>query len=125
MHRRSPSLDLPQIDLAMTGVRKPFALLAASVLLQVCSSVQAADAVDPARLLFTKDAAPPCAICHTLADAGATGAIGPSLDELKPDAQRIAQAVKTGVGQMPAYPQLSDEQVQAIARYVARVTAAK
>ena len=79
---------------------------------------------DPGRQLFLKDAAPSCAICHTLAEAGASGAIGPSLDELKPDAARVVNALKTGIGQMPAYPQLSEEQVQALARYVARASGA-
>jgi mono/diheme cytochrome c family protein len=79
---------------------------------------------DPGRQLFVKDATPSCAICHTLADAGASGAIGPSLDELKPDATRVVKALKTGIGQMPAYPQLSEEQVQALARYVARASGA-
>jgi cytochrome c6 len=81
----------------------------------------ASDADEAARQLF-KSTTPPCALCHTLADAGATGTIGPSLDELKPDAQRVATVLKTGSGAMPAYPQLSDEQVQAMARYVARAT---
>jgi mono/diheme cytochrome c family protein len=79
---------------------------------------------DPGRELFVKGAAPSCTICHALVDAGASGAIGPSLDELKPDAPRVVKALKTGIGQMPAYPQLSEEQVQALARYVARATGA-
>lgn len=79
---------------------------------------------DPGRQLFTQGAAPSCSICHTLADAGASGNIGPSLDELKPDAPRVVKALKTGIGQMPAYPQLSEEQVQALARYVARASGA-
>lgn len=79
---------------------------------------------DPGRQLFVKDATPSCSICHVLADAGASGAIGPSLDELKPDAARVVKALKTGIGQMPAYPQLSEEQVQALARYVARASGA-
>ena len=74
--------------------------------------------------MFIKDAAPSCSICHTLADAGASGNIGPSLDELKPDEQRVLKALKTGIGQMPAYPQLSEEQVQALARYVSRASGA-
>ena len=78
---------------------------------------------EPGRQLF-KDATPPCALCHTLADADASGNIGPSLDELKPDAQRVAKALKTGIGPMPAYPKLSDEQVQTLARYVARASGA-
>lgn len=84
----------------------------------------ASNANDPGRQLFVKDATPSCAICHTLADAGAAGNIGPSLDELKPDAARVIKALKTGIGQMPAYPQLSEEQIQALARYVTRASGA-
>jgi cytochrome c6 len=82
----------------------------------------AADGDEAGRRLFVKDATPPCALCHTLADAGATANVGPSLDELKPDAQRVTQAVKAGIGAMPAYTQLSAEQIQALARYVARAS---
>jgi len=90
--------------------------------LVACNAVAAADGADAGKQLFVKDASPPCAICHALADADATGAIGPSLDELKPDVDRVVKAVKTGIGQMPAFSQLSNEQVQAIARYVARAS---
>lgn len=76
---------------------------------------------DEGRKLFNS-VTPACSICHTLKDAGATGAVGPSLDELKPDAQRVRQALKTGIGQMPAFPQLSAEQVEALARYVEAAT---
>jgi cytochrome c6 len=69
------------------------------------------------RKIFTS-VTPACALCHTLKDAGATGTIGPSLDELKPDAERVAKALRNGIGQMPAFPQLSEAQVQALARYV-------
>jgi mono/diheme cytochrome c family protein len=72
--------------------------------------------------LFTVGAVPACKVCHTLKDAGADGAIGPSLDELKPDAARVAKAVRNGIGQMPAFTQLTEEQVQAIARYVEKAT---
>ena len=101
------------------GVR----LACCAVVLTLASSVaQAADGDDAGRRLFVKDATPPCALCHTLADAGATANVGPSLDELKPDAQRVMQAVKAGLGAMPAYTQLSAEQIQAVARYVARAS---
>lgn len=96
------------------------ARFAAVFLLAFFSSTAAGNGTDPGRQLFVKDATPPCAICHALADADASGNIGPSLDELKPDAPRVIKALKTGIGQMPAYPQLSDEQVQTIARYIAR-----
>jgi sulfite dehydrogenase len=65
---------------------------------------------------------PACALCHTLKDAGATGAVGPSLDELKPDRQRVIQALRTGIGQMPAFTQLSEAQIQALGKYVEEAT---
>jgi mono/diheme cytochrome c family protein len=70
------------------------------------------------RALFTEQAAPPCASCHTLADADATGTVGVNLDERQPDADEVEQAIRTGPGAMPAYEDLTDEQVSAIADYV-------
>ena len=73
------------------------------------------------RKLFTQGAVPACAVCHTLKDAGAAGAVGPILDELKPDANRVATALRNGVGQMPSYrASLSDAQIQALAEYVSK-----
>lgn len=80
-----------------------------------------ARAQEEGRKLFT-GLTPSCAVCHTLKDAGATGAVGPSLDELQPDAARVAKALRNGIGQMPAFPQLTDAQVQALARYVEQAT---
>jgi sulfite dehydrogenase len=76
---------------------------------------------DEGRRLFTS-VTPACALCHSLKDAGADGAIGPSLDELKPDEDRVVQAMRNGIGQMPAFAHLREEELRAIARYVARVT---
>lgn len=90
--------------------------------LSVAAAASASNGTDPGKELFTKGATPPCALCHTLGDAGATANVGPSLDELKPDAQRVAQVVRTGLGAMPPYKQLTDEQVQALARYVAKAS---
>lgn len=68
-------------------------------------------------------AAPPCTICHTLSDAGSEGAVGPVLDEIKPSAQRIAKALRNGLGSMPAYgAKLSDAQIEALARYVSKAS---
>lgn len=85
------------------------------------AALPAAAADEEGRKLFTS-VTPACALCHTLADAGATGAIGPSLDELKPDRERVVKVLRTGLGQMPAFTHLSEEQVQALARYVEAVT---
>ncbi|MEO5881729.1 MAG: cytochrome c [Caldimonas sp.] len=75
------------------------------------------------KALFTGGALPPCALCHTLKDAGTSGAIGPVLDELQPDAARVAAALRNGVGAMPSYKAtLKDDQIQALARYVSRAS---
>jgi cytochrome c6 len=70
--------------------------------------------------LFTQGAVPSCAVCHTLKDAGTEGQVGPVLDELKPDAARVAAALRNGVGNMPSFKAtLSEEQIVALAKYVA------
>jgi mono/diheme cytochrome c family protein len=62
-----------------------------------------------------------CASCHTLADAGTSGTIGPNLDETKPSRELAVQRVTNGKGAMPAFKgQLSDEQIQAVADYVSQ-----
>jgi cytochrome c6 len=82
------------------------------------------DAYDTGRKLFIEAASPPCALCHALAEAGAEGAIGPVLDELKPDPQRVVQALRNGIGQMPSYQaSLSEADIQALATYVSKATA--
>nr|WP_246448521.1 cytochrome c [Roseateles oligotrophus] len=72
--------------------------------------------------LFIKDAAPACALCHTLKDAQSEGAVGPVLDEIKPDADRVTRALRNGLGNMPAFPQLSEAEIKALALYVSRAS---
>jgi len=75
------------------------------------------------KALFSTDAIPACAICHTLADAGAEGAIGPDLDELKPGKDVILKVLQEGMGAMPPFADtMSDEDKQAVADYIVKVT---
>jgi len=75
------------------------------------------------RALFLSGATPPCAICHTLKEAGATGNVGPALDEVRPDENRVAAAVRGGIGAMPSFAgSLSDAQIRALARYVSKAS---
>ena len=88
---------------------------------------RAAAASDPqfaeGRALFVGGATPPCAICHTLKEAGATGAVGPVLDELRPDEERVAVAVRGGIGAMPSFATtLTEAQIRAVAHYVAKAS---
>ena len=73
--------------------------------------------------LFMRGVAPSCAVCHTLQDAGAEGAVGPVLDALKPDAARVAKALRNGLGQMPSYKdKLTDAELAALALYVSKAS---
>ncbi len=68
------------------------------------------------RKIFTQR----CSSCHTLADAKASGTVGPNLDEVQPEARRVQQKVRAGGGGMPAFAgQLTDNEIQAVAEYVA------
>ena len=64
----------------------------------------------------------PCGGCHTLADAGTTGTIGPNLDQLKPPYDKVVTQVTNGGGAMPPFKgKLDDQQIQAVADYVSSV----
>ncbi len=71
--------------------------LIASILASAPACAQSADG----RTVFTERTTPSCGICHILDAAGTSGEIGPSLDELKPHAERVARAVRNGVGNSP------------------------
>jgi cbb3-type cytochrome c oxidase subunit III len=61
-----------------------------------------------------------CSSCHTLKAAGATGTIGPNLDQLKPDQPTVQHQVEVGGGPMPPFKgKLSDAQITAVAKFVA------
>jgi len=64
-----------------------------------------------------------CVGCHTLADAGATGTVGPNLDEAKPPHDLVVTRVTNGMGAMPPFKdQLSEKQIQDVAAYVVAST---
>ena len=59
-----------------------------------------------------------CGGCHTLADADTSGKVGPDLDDVKPTAAQVVQAIETGPGQMPD-GLLQGAEAQEVADYVA------
>jgi len=62
-----------------------------------------------------------CASCHTLRDAGATGTVGPDLDNLRPDFATVQRQVTNGGGGMPAFgSSLSRADIDNIAAYVSQ-----
>jgi mono/diheme cytochrome c family protein len=60
-----------------------------------------------------------CASCHTLQAAGASGTIGPNLDDSQVALDGAIEQIRMGGGGMPPFGDtLSDEQIRAVARYV-------
>jgi len=74
------------------------------------------------RTVFMELSEPQCGACHILRDAGTSGMIGPDLDELAPDVDRVIAAVSGGVGVMGAQDHLTEQQVEAVAQYIAMTT---
>ena len=67
--------------------------------------------------IFTTTAG--CASCHTLSAAGATGTVGPNLDDAKPSYELAVTRVTKGQGGMPSFAgQLTSQQIADVAQYV-------
>jgi cytochrome c553 len=63
-----------------------------------------------------------CGSCHTLADAGTSGSVGPNLDDAQPDNAEVVEKVTNGSGVMPSFQdQLSEQEIQDVAAYVVSV----
>jgi cytochrome c6 len=60
-----------------------------------------------------------CGSCHTLADAGTSGSIGPNLDDAAPSFELAVDRVTNGQGAMPSFSgQLTEQQIADVAAYV-------
>ena len=64
-----------------------------------------------------------CASCHTLNDAGSQANIGPNLNEIRPDLNRVIIAVTIGIGVMPSFDGiLTTDEINSVAHYVDTAT---
>jgi mono/diheme cytochrome c family protein len=64
-----------------------------------------------------------CKGCHTLKDAGASGTVGPNLDQAKPALSLVVTRATKGAGAMPPFKgQLTDKQIADVAAYVVKAT---
>ena len=64
-----------------------------------------------------------CVSCHTLKAAGATGTVGPNLDQVKPDYRKATARVTLGKGAMPSFKgQLSTQEIANVASFVVQAT---
>ena len=63
-----------------------------------------------------------CGGCHTLADAGTSGSIGPNLDDRPPSADLVTERVTNGQGAMPSFSEtLTATQIADVSAYVSSV----
>lgn len=64
-----------------------------------------------------------CASCHSLKDAGTNANIGPNLNEIRPDLNRVIIAVTNGIGVMPSFEGiLTIDEINSVAHYVYTAT---
>jgi mono/diheme cytochrome c family protein len=64
-----------------------------------------------------------CSGCHTLADAGSTGTVGPVLTNAHVALSLVVHNVTEGAGAMPSFKsQLSTKQIADVAAYIVKVT---
>jgi len=60
-----------------------------------------------------------CGSCHTFADAGTSGSIGPNLDDAAPSLDLALDRITNGQGAMPSFSgQLTEQQIADVAAYV-------
>jgi mono/diheme cytochrome c family protein len=82
------------------------------------AETEAAGGTEPAGAAIFADSG--CGTCHTLAAAGASGTVGPNLDDTKPSKELAVDRITNGAGAMPPFADsLSEEQIEMVADYVA------
>jgi mono/diheme cytochrome c family protein len=103
-------------EAAMEAIASYVASVAANEQAIAQAGEQGGDAsADDPKALFTSN----CAGCHTFTAAGASGTVGPNLDQTSLTVDRIAQQIRSGGGGMPPFEgQLTDEQIQALAEFL-------
>ncbi len=64
-----------------------------------------------------------CGACHTLSAAGASGTIGPNLDESQPSYELAVERITLGQGGMPSFAeQFEPQQIADVAQYLVSST---
>ena len=112
----------PFASRALRALVAPTLVLTASLFGTAVHAADEAAQMALGKKLFTTST-PACALCHTLKDAGAEGAIGPVFEELQPDAARVSKALHDGLGAMPSFKAtLTEEQIAALALYVSKAS---
>lgn len=117
-----PPADPPAPDPIAAAISRPAAPAASEAARPEATVPDAPAAPDPAvrtpGLALFNNAS--CGTCHAFADAGAAGAIGPSLDRNpRLSKARAIDVISHGQGAMPSFAgQLSDAEITALADYL-------
>jgi len=112
---REPSPPMPKDIVTGSDAQDVAAYVAAVAGVSGASTKPPAQVGNNGKAIFQAN----CASCHTLKAAGATGTIGPNLDQLKPPLARAKHQVEVGGGVMPAFKgTLTPAQIDAVAKFV-------
>ena len=109
-------LGLGTLALALIAVPAAGSLAVAP---EEAATALTAEQVTKGRQLFTDNG---CSACHTLADANAAGAVGPSFDgDASLDKSRAVSVITNGQGPMPSFGWLGEEDIDLVAGYIVQV----
>jgi mono/diheme cytochrome c family protein len=104
---------------AVAGLVAGVGLTSSAQAQEQAKDAQSTDLVAAGRDLFNTWS---CSACHTLSDAGSSGAVGPSLDNPKLTHDFIVSRVTNGSGPMPSFGgQISDADIGKLADYIVTV----
>ena len=115
---RNPDRRLSRRPIALAiGVSVPIILLALTFYGSKAPGAAGAVSTVPGAAAFAGGA---CATCHTLANAGTVGNVGPVLDQVKPDYATALKFITDGNGGMPSFKATySEDEIQCLAGYIA------
>ncbi len=116
---------MARIDSKFAGAAAIALALVAVPVASAFASAEGADAtlsaeqVTKGRQLFTDNG---CNACHTLADANAAVAVGPSFDgNAALDKGHAVAVITNGQGPMPSFSWMGDEDIDLVAAYIVQV----
>ena len=116
---------MARIDSKFAGAAAVALALIAVPMASALASAEGASAeltpeqVEKGRQLFTDNG---CNACHTLADANAAGAVGPSFDgNPNLDKGHAVAVITNGQGPMPSFSWMGEEDIDLVAAYIVQV----
>ena len=121
---RNPDRRLSRRPIALAlGVSVPIILLTLTFYGSKAPGVEGQASTEPGAAAFAGGA---CSTCHTLANAGTAGNVGPVLDDAKPDYATALNNITNGKGSMPSFKATyTPDEISCLAGYVATWSAAK